>query len=422
MDKQRWVPGDAFGLVIPADAGALKSAGVAFLDSAFHRFGALSPDNHVTAITQFQECPGGSTGRKLLLSLRYARPEAQLPEDLFVKFSRDFDDPRRDRGRTQMAREVRFAVLTRGDFPIPVPTAAFADYHEASGTGVLITERIPYGVAPVEPHYDKCLDYRLPDPLAHYEALLSTVARLAGAQRAGRLAPGFAAGFEFDPDLVTVGKPPVYSPDQLRDRVANYGAFAAAHPALLPARLRSTEFVDRMQREVTGIAAAADAVQDDLNSTKDYVALCHWNANVDNAWFWRTAGRLHCGLLDWGCVSQMNVAMALWGALCSAETSMWEAHLEHLLAHFATEFEAAGGPRLDPAEIRRQLTAYALVMGVTWLLDAPAYLRALVPELAAVADRHDPRIADNEAARSQLLMLTNFLHLWQSRDFAEIHR
>lgn len=68
----------------------------------------------------------------------------------------------------------------------------------------------------------------------------------------------------------------------------------------------------------------------------------------------------------------MNVAMALWGALCSAETSLWECHLGHLLAHFADEFEAAGGPRLDAGEIRRQLVSYALVMGLTWLLDAPA--------------------------------------------------
>ena len=32
-----------------------------------------------------------------------------MHEDLFVKFSRDFDDPIRDNGRTQMEMEVRFA-------------------------------------------------------------------------------------------------------------------------------------------------------------------------------------------------------------------------------------------------------------------------------------------------------------------------
>ncbi|CAJ1581334.1 hypothetical protein [[Mycobacterium] wendilense] len=420
MNEARWVPGDFFGLRIPADADSLRAEAVSFLDSAFHRFGSLSPDNHVTDVTQFEECPGGSTGRKLLLTLRYARPEPGLPTELFVKFSRDFDNPRRDRGRTQMAREVRFAVLARGEFPIRIPVAVFADYHGASGTGVLITERIPFGTAAVEPHYDKCLDYRMPDPLSHYRALLSAVARVAGAHRAGTLDAGFADGFDFDPALVTVGERIPYFPSELRERVAAYAEFAAAHPNLLPHRLREREFLDRMDREVAGIAAAADRAQAELNAVGDHVALCHWNANVDNAWFWRTPDGLQAGLLDWGCVSKMNVAMALWGALCSAETSMWECHLEGLLSHFSAEFTAAGGPRLDTGEIRRHLIAYALTMGVTWLLDAPAYLRALVPDLGTVPGRYDPRISDNEAARSQLLMLTNFLHLWQSSDSAEV--
>ena len=110
-----------------------------------------------------------------------------------------------------------------------------------------------------------------------------------------------------------------------------------------------------MADEVIAIAAQEDAVLADLNATTAHVALCHWNANVDNAWFWREAGgRLRCGLLDWGCVSEMNVAMPLWGALCSAETQMWDLHLEHILGCFGREFEDAGGPALDVGLVRRQ--------------------------------------------------------------------
>jgi hypothetical protein len=43
-------------------------------------------------------------------------------------------------------------------------------------------------------------------------------------------------------------------------------------------------------------------------------------------------------------------------------------------------------------------------------------LSRLLPE--SVADRFDPRIADNEQARSRLLMMTNFLNLWETSDFA----
>jgi hypothetical protein len=412
MNDDHWVVGDASGLSFPADPAGLLDAGPDFLSEAFRRFTVLHPDNRVASVTDSQEFLGGSTGRKFALDVVYAGP-TPLPTQLFVKFSRDFDDPRRDRGRTQMDREIRFAQLARGDdFPITVPLTLFADYHAESGTGILVTERISYGCAPIEPHYAKCLDYQMPEPLEHYRALLSAVARLAGAHRAGRLGSEFGAGFAFDPQVVSVGRRVVRSPAELRGQIDGYAAFAATNPQLLPAEVSTSSFIDRMRSEVVDIAARHDTVQEWLQTTDHHVALCHWNANVDNAWFWRGAdGMLQCGLLDWGCVSEMNVAMPLWGALCSAEPETWE-RLGELLEHFAAEFVAAGGPPLDIALLRRQLADYAVTMGVTWLLDAPAYLRAAVPDLAEVADRRDPRIAENEAARSQLLMLSNALRLW----------
>jgi hypothetical protein len=51
--------------------------------------------------------------------------------------------------------------------------------------------------------------------------------------------------------------------------------------------------------------------------------------------------------MDWGCVGRMNVAMAIWGAMCSAETTMWDHHLDELLSHFGTEFHTCGGSALD---------------------------------------------------------------------------
>ena len=100
-----------------------------------------------------------------------------------------------------------------------------------------------------------------------------------------------------------------------------------------------------------------------LAEDPDYVALCHWNANVDNAWFWRHPdGHLDCGLLDWGCVGQMNLAMVLWGAMCSAETDMWNQHFEALLDHFVAEFRAAGGPLMQVATVKRHLLLYVAVI------------------------------------------------------------
>lgn len=415
-----WVPDDGTALLIPADAEQLRCGGPEFLTYAFRRFGVLRSDDAVEAITEFTDCDGGSTGRKLLLGVTYINAANGLPTELFVKFSRDFDNPRRDRGKTQMDLEVGFARLCHErQVPVVVPRTLFAGYHRGSATGLLITERILYGTAPVERHYDKCLDYQMPEPLAHYRALLTSVARLAGAHKAGRLGPDVSRQFAFDPERVTVGARVPYTVDQLRDRVVAYGAFAAAHPGLIPTELRTTEFVDRMAKEVEAIFNHDATITDALNATTDQVALCHWNANVDNAWFWRgSTGEIECGLLDWGCVSEMNVAMALWGSLCSAESDIWERHLDELLRHFADEYARAGGPRLDLDILRRQLVLYATVMGVTWLLDAPGYICAVVPDLADVDDRYDPRISGSEVARTQLRMLTNFLGLWATHDVA----
>ena len=114
-----------FRLPVPATPQRLHAGGTTFLTDAFRLSGALSADNAVTRITDFREVAGGSTGRKLLLRVEstIARRAQDLHTDLFVKFSRDLDNPTRDRGKTQMESEVRFAVAVtaRPAFPITVP-------------------------------------------------------------------------------------------------------------------------------------------------------------------------------------------------------------------------------------------------------------------------------------------------------------
>jgi hypothetical protein len=130
----RLASGDYHGMPIPADPAALLGGGPRFLTAAFRAFGTLT-DNSVSGITEYREVTVGSTGRKVMLSVAYDTPPEALPTELFVKFSRDFDNPIRDRGKTQMEPEVRFAALSRvPGFPIPVPTALFGDYHRRTGT------------------------------------------------------------------------------------------------------------------------------------------------------------------------------------------------------------------------------------------------------------------------------------------------
>jgi hypothetical protein len=410
------ITGDDTAVELPTHPAALSAAGARFLTTAFHAYGTLSPDNTVTRITEWAEVGGGSTGRKALLSVDYARPEPSLPTELFVKFSRDLDDPLRDVGRTQMQPEVRFAELARRPgFPITVPTTVFADYHAGTGTGILITERIPFGVNGVEPQHHKCLDYEMPDATGHYQTLVRSLALLAGWHRGG--AEEVTDRFPVDLQAATVGERPPLREDKLARQLTRLTDFAKTHAGLLPTNVVAPEFLSDLAGKIPLIVAGEEAMWRNLAASAGHIALCHWNANVDNAWFWRDDdSRLQCGLLDWGCVSQLNVAMALWGALSAAETSLWDEHFDDLVDLFAHEYRAAGGPSIDRGELTAQVLQYAAIMGATWLLDVPALIRARLGEPAQAMTRFDPAIKDDEAIRAPLQMLTNVLNLWQTRD------
>lgn len=414
-----WVPGDALGLELPAHPAALREGGSEFLTRAFQAFCVLAPDNRVVRITECADCAGGSTGRKLRLSVQYARPQPDLHESLFVKFSRDFDDALRDRGRTQMAQECAFARLSRDSaFPIAVPACLYADYHAASGTGLLITQRIAFGRDGIEPQHGKCLDDGLPQPDAHYAAILAALAQLAGADKAGRLSAVPIGAHGLEGEGFAVGHRASYTAEQLRKRVERYGEFAARHPGLIPAPLRTSAFLADLMTQAMRVPALEATIRQELAQSREHIALSHWNANIDNAWFWTgTDGVLRCGLLDWGCAGRMNLAMAIWGALSDAEPEWWDRHFEAALACFVDEFHRAGGPRLCIETLKRQVLLYAGLMGLNWLLDVPAYLLGALPDLAEIQSRYDPRIRNDEAARTQLHMLIVFLNLWQTQGF-----
>ena len=222
-------------------------------------------------------------------------------------------------------------------------------------------------------------------------------------------------------ETAAVGERAPLTPENLARRVAQYVDFAALHPGLLPANIRSAAFTSRLAQDVTRFAEHEPMIWRHLAADPDYVALCHWNANIDNAWFWRDADdRLRCGLMDWGCVSQMNVAMAIWGAMSGAETAMWDRHLDDLLQLFAAGVRRYGGPVLDIEVLTRDLMLYVALMGVAWLLNVPALLRRRVPDLADIGSRLDPRIADDEGTRAPLQMLTNMLNLWETQRFGAL--
>lgn len=416
--------GDRLGLALPVDAAALRESGAEWLTRAFHAMGSLPAGNRVAEITRCEGFAGGGTGTKALLSVRYAQPGEGLEQDLFVKFSRNFADPEMDRARFHMGPEVRFAALSRQPgFPVAVPACMFADFHAESGTGLLVTQRIAFGQGGIERQYGKCMDHEMPEPLAHYRALVRTLARLAGSHKGGRLPADVAQEFPFSLAQALERDRLPYTPQQVANRVARYAAFAEELPQLLPAAIRTPAFVAQLAEGAALFQRHEDAIKRFLHARADFIALCHWNANSDNAWYWPdAAGELQCGLLDWGSVGQMHVAMTLWGCLSSAESWLWRDHVDELLALFVAEYAGAGGPVLPVAELKTHLLLYAAMMGLCWLMDAPPRIRREVPELAQCRGPLDPRITASETARVQLQMMSNFLSFWQAEGLNRVLR
>lgn len=419
--RLNWVTGDSFGMKIPAHASALIDAGPEYLTALFQRAGTLSPDNRIVSITKSTVIRGGSTGSKLLLHVAYDSNATGLEQQLFVKFSRDFESKKRDAARYQMDLEIRFANLSmEPGFPIIVPTCYFADFHTATGTGILVTQCIPYGKGNTEPQHEKAKDYQLASPLPYYESLIKSLATLASESKKNGMAEKISSLFPFRPEQLDVGARQTDTADGVTRKVAAFIDFASHYPDLFPDHIRSNKFLSRLEVEAALFQANQHRVNAFLNSNTDLVALCHWNAHVDNAWFWRSeSNEIECGLLDWGNVSQMNVAMALWGCLSAAEISFLDQHFEHLLELFVSEYRFLDGNN-GVDLLKQHFIVYMASMGLAWLLDGPVNTLLKIDGLETVENRFDPRIQENEAARTQLQILTVFLHLWSRTDMKSV--
>jgi hypothetical protein len=423
IDRRRfagWAPGDHLGRDFPAEPADLSAGGTAFLTAAFRASGTLPPDNAVARIVRFEELAVGGTGRKLILSVNYERPDADLPTELFVKFSRNSDDPARDRLRRHMREEIMLALASRSPgFPVRVPRCMFADFNEETGTGILITERVLYGQGGVEPCHVKCQDYDLDDPLDHYRTIVKALASLAGAFKADAMSEDihrfFPAG---SPNIFDNYRIP--SRDAILAKIDGIETFDREFPHLIYRGKGPGSLLEKMRSDVDVIVENERSLRAAMLGDPGHVSLCHFNVNIDNAWFWSDGeGNRHCGLLDWGMVGQMHVAQAIWGSLSGAEAEIWDDHFDDLIAEFVRQYRASGGPALDTHLLRNHVLLLAVFMGLSSLLDAPARILHEIPDLQPEATRFDRAFDVHENARVQLHILNNVLRIWEKLDLSE---
>jgi hypothetical protein len=124
--------------------------------------------------------------------------------------------------------------------------------------------------------------------------------------------------------------------------------------------------------------------------------------------------------MDWGNVGQMNMVTAISSCLVFAEPEFVIENLDHFFALFSKEFDNAGGGPLDPAALKLQFALQMVAGGLQWPLDTVPQIERHLPDLSTVTDRFDPRIEDDEFARTQLHLLTAYLMLWKSSDPSDL--
>jgi hypothetical protein len=414
----RWVTGDIFGVRVPADLEALLDGGTAFLTEAFRTAGSLGPTARVADIVGAHPFTGGGTGTKATLEVIYEGDDADLPEHLFVKFSRNFADDLQDRGRSMMVSEARFAVLARHGFPVPVPRFCFADVEASSGTGLLVTARIPYGSDGVEPIHPKCLDHLLDDPTDHYAAILRGQARMAGAHIAGHLSPEFDLHFPYDPGLAgaTVGAlAPVETLERWAHRMFD---FVDRHPQLFEGDL-----VDRARllHDIPRVHDRRDRIVDALAGVPGPVGFSHWNANIDNCWFERDdAGGLVAGFIDWANAGPATAAQAVLGALSGAPATLWREGLDDLLVVYADGLAEMGAPQPDIDQLRLQLLLLHATSSLGFAMGAPIAIAREIADIDALVGPRDEQFLVHENARIQLHMMTNLLVNWEAFNLGDL--
>ncbi|WP_298400687.1 hypothetical protein [Sphingobium sp.] len=424
MAFPKLVEGDHVGAAFPASVDVLLEDAPGHLTRLFRASGAIGPDNAVTQVTHWREFFGGGMGRKMEIDVRYAQPSPDLPVRLFAKFTREFGDPLRELFSPVMDPEVRFAMLSRrADFPVRVPWCMFGDYSAADKTGLLITERVPYGAEGVEPALDKCLDYRIADPLPYYESQTRAIAALAAFHRSGRFGDVVERQFPFRADDPAILKVIPFDQMALSEKLAKLRTFVRDAPQLLPQEMADPAFLDAFCADAALLLEKEAALWAFLHAQTDLVALAHWNMNPDNAWFWHDkAGILQSGQLDWGGVGQANIAQSYFGMICAAETDFLEAHDTHLRALLLERYAALGGPVIESGLFDSCVLLATGLLGVAWMLDAPTLIEAEIGDHASLTSRFDPRIRDQFIPRAQLHLMTVFLWLWRRHDIGALIR
>ena len=406
--------GDHYGVVFPLTHRQFEEMGPAFLTEAFHASGTLNRENSVTRIENYKKIDSGGASITAAFDAYYANAKRPTPpQELFIKMPAS-DVQRKFVSSHMLFGETEFARFTaNGSLPFETSRYIFGDYCKRTANGILITERIPYGISPIEEARPKGLDSLLPNAEEHYRTLNALLARLVAFHTSGGFGPRLETVFPFRPAAAAMPPVPI---DGLIDFIAH------DVPHLLPDAMSEEDFLIRFKEEASWILAHLKELARALHQDVDYTGFCHANLNLDNAWFWRDKeGALQAGLIDWGAAGQMSLGQAFYGMLFASEPTKMLALRRSLVESFIEDYAEASGQRLV-------FDALLLRAKVACLLNLPMIVFAAEQflqnyaelDLKQVQGLTDPRFAEDDGFQTLFAMLGNALMEWFDDDFDPI--
>lgn len=403
-------PGDHYGLAFPISPEMLAEFGVPFLTDAFRASGVLSADNEVTAIAALHPISVPGASERALLTVTYARHEAGLHTKLFVKFppadaDHKFGLIRLGSGEVDMQRLSR-----EGGLPVTTAKYYFGDHSERTTNYILITERISFGEAPIEPAHRKGYDHEIADVEEHYVLLARSLAQLVAAHKCGALGPEIDRIFPFGEAARDFD--PLSDADAKITRLIKFVTDTAPH--LFVAEAGDPGFMARWRDDLLFGLEHKDAVISYLHQDRDYTGLCHPNLNVDNAWYWRDpSGELKVGLLDWGGAGQMSIAQALSGMMMMPRPERYQELVDLVLTTFVAELADHSGVELDIAELRLQFKASLYSTAICTILGIIVDVFDQVPPeaWASMQNPSDQKLIDSGLLPA-IIWVDNMLREW----------
>lgn len=185
-------------------------------------------------------------------------------------------------------------------------------------------------------------------------------------------------------------------------------------PQAFPKELVAKAYTDKFSKEADDMARYVGEMNFYMMAQPEYFSLCHPNAQVDNAFYWKDdAGETCAGLLDWGGVSHQNIPTCIGNSWMGAEPEVMEEHEEKLVKVFVDEFEKVSGYRFDEEhlliclKLAQASVFYGCCANIGMLLRIKKK-----DEWAKIKGRKDPQIDENFLMRCYFVQIHLWIKMW----------